>query len=133
MYRVIDAGPKGNLSRFMNHSCAPNCETQKWTANGDVRVGLFAIYDIPAGLWNKFVYLGVFIKLSLIFVDILPFVSWCLHPCSYISFEFLIWQIGTELTFNYNLECLGNDKTKCNCGAELCSGFLGVRPKVSVI
>lgn len=77
MYRVIDAGPKGNLSRFMNHSCAPNCETQKWTANGDVRVGLFAIYDIPAGWWNKFVYLSVFIKLSLIFVDILPFVSWC--------------------------------------------------------
>lgn len=77
MYRVIDAGPKGNLSRFMNHSCAPNCETQKWTANGDVRVGLFAIYDIPAGWLNKFVYLSVFIKLSLIFVDILPFVSWC--------------------------------------------------------
>lgn len=75
MYRVIDAGPKGNLSRFMNHSCAPNCETQKWTANGDVRVGLFAIYDILAGWWNKFVYLSVFIKLSLIFVDILPFVS----------------------------------------------------------
>lgn len=77
MYRVIDAGPKGNLSRFMNHSCAPNCETQKWTANGDVRVGLFAIYDIPTGWWNKFFYLSVFIKLSLIFVDILPFVSWC--------------------------------------------------------
>ena len=47
--RIIDAGPKGNNSRFMNHSCEPNLETQKWTVNGDVRVGLFAIRDIPAG------------------------------------------------------------------------------------
>ena len=53
--RIIDAGPKGNNSRFMNHSCEPNLETQKWTVNGDVRVGLFAIRDIPAGeqrLWK---------------------------------------------------------------------------------
>lgn len=47
--RIIDAGPKGNLSRFMNHSCQPNCETQKWTVNGDVRVGLFALENISAG------------------------------------------------------------------------------------
>lgn len=33
----------------MNHSCQPNCETQKWTVNGDTRVGLFALVDIPAG------------------------------------------------------------------------------------
>ncbi|KAF5892023.1 histone-lysine N-methyltransferase NSD3 isoform X2, partial [Clarias magur] len=46
--RVIDAGPKGNLSRFMNHSCSPNCETQKWTVNGDVRIGLFTLCDIAA-------------------------------------------------------------------------------------
>lgn len=46
--RMIDAGPKGNLARFMNHCCEPNCETQKWTVLGDIRVGLFAINDIPA-------------------------------------------------------------------------------------
>uniref|UniRef100_A0AAQ5YQB9 Histone-lysine N-methyltransferase, H3 lysine-36 specific n=1 Tax=Amphiprion ocellaris TaxID=80972 RepID=A0AAQ5YQB9_AMPOC len=82
--RIIDAGPKGNQARFMNHSCQPNCETQKWTVNGDTRVGLFALQDIPKGV---------------------------------------------ELTFNYNLECLGNGKTACKCGASNCSGFLGVRPK----
>ncbi|KAK2828704.1 hypothetical protein Q5P01_019738 [Channa striata] len=82
--RIIDAGPKGNEARFMNHSCQPNCETQKWTVSGDTRVGLFALVDISA---------------------------------------------GTELTFNYNLECLGNGKTVCKCGAPNCSGFLGVRPK----
>ena len=48
--RVIDAGPKGNLSRFMNHSCQPNLITQKWTVNGDIRVGLFATEDIPTGI-----------------------------------------------------------------------------------
>ncbi|KAM4809652.1 histone-lysine N-methyltransferase NSD2 [Rhinophrynus dorsalis] len=84
--RIIDAGPKGNYSRFMNHSCQPNCETQKWTVNGDTRVGLFALHDIPA---------------------------------------------GEELTFNYNLDCLGNEKTICRCGAPNCSGFLGDRPKNS--
>nr|XP_031295953.1 histone-lysine N-methyltransferase NSD3 isoform X1 [Camelus dromedarius] len=84
--RIIDAGPKGNYSRFMNHSCNPNCETQKWTVNGDVRVGLFALCDIPAGM---------------------------------------------ELTFNYNLDCLGNGRTECHCGADNCSGFLGVRPKAA--
>ncbi|ESN96186.1 hypothetical protein HELRODRAFT_107348, partial [Helobdella robusta] len=47
--RIIDAGPKGNNSRFMNHSCQPNCETQKWNVNGDVRVGLFAMRFIEAG------------------------------------------------------------------------------------
>ena len=47
--RIIDAGPRGNYSRFMNHSCQPNCETQKWNVNGDIRIGLFAIDDIAAG------------------------------------------------------------------------------------
>ncbi|KAK4025415.1 histone-lysine N-methyltransferase NSD2 isoform X1 [Daphnia magna] len=46
--RMIDAGPSGNLARFMNHSCQPNCETQKWTVLGDTRIGLFAMVDIPA-------------------------------------------------------------------------------------
>uniref|UniRef100_A0A8C9W7U4 Histone-lysine N-methyltransferase NSD3 n=1 Tax=Scleropages formosus TaxID=113540 RepID=A0A8C9W7U4_SCLFO len=86
--RVIDAGPKGNFSRFMNHSCSPNCETQKWTVNGDVRIGLFTLCDIEA---------------------------------------------GTELTFNYNLDCLGNGRTSCHCGAENCSGFLGVQPRSAVV
>ncbi|XP_038651346.1 histone-lysine N-methyltransferase NSD2-like [Scyliorhinus canicula] len=82
--RIIDAGPKGNYSRFMNHCCKPNCETQKWTVNGDTRVGLFALCDIA---------------------------------------------VGSELTFNYHLECLGTGKTICKCGAPNCSGYLGVPPK----
>jgi len=45
---TIDAGPKGNFARFMNRSCDPNCETQKWSVNSMYRVGLFAIKDIAA-------------------------------------------------------------------------------------
>ena len=54
--RMIDAGPKGNIARFMNHSCDPNCETQKWTVNGDTKVGLFALKDIPNGAELTFNY-----------------------------------------------------------------------------
>ncbi len=86
--RVIDAGPKGNLARFMNHSCEPNCETQRWLVNGDIRIGLFALKNIPA---------------------------------------------KTELTFNYNLDCLSNEKAVCKCGSKNCSGFLGARPNKPVV
>nr|SZF06518.1 histone-lysine N-methyltransferase NSD2 isoform X1 [Psoroptes ovis] len=79
-YNIIDAGPKGNLARFMNHSCDPNCITQKWMVNGVYRCGIFAIKDIPA---------------------------------------------GSELTFDYNLDCLGYEQMECKCGSEKCTGFIG--------
>ena len=81
---IIDASDKSNHARFINHSCDPNCETQKWTVNGETRIGIFAIKDIPA---------------------------------------------GTELTFDYRLDSLGNEKKKCLCGSANCSGYLGERPK----
>lgn len=68
----------------MNHSCQPNCETQKWTVNGDTRVGLFAIDDVKA---------------------------------------------NEELTFNYNLECVGKEKKVCMCSAPNCKGYIGQTPK----
>lgn len=53
---VIDASHKSNHARFINHSCGPNCETQKWTVNGDTRIGIFAIKDISAGTELTFDY-----------------------------------------------------------------------------
>lgn len=46
---IIDATCKGNLTRFINHSCEPNCETQKWTVNGELRIGFFTIKDLQPG------------------------------------------------------------------------------------
>ncbi|KAJ3409815.1 Histone-Lysine N-Methyltransferase ash1l [Chytridiales sp. JEL 0842] len=46
---VIDGCRKGNEARFVNHSCDPNCRIEKWSVNGEFRVGLFALRDIPAG------------------------------------------------------------------------------------
>ncbi|XP_065880732.1 histone-lysine N-methyltransferase ASHH2 isoform X2 [Euphorbia lathyris] len=43
---VIDACAKGNLGRFINHSCDPNCRTEKWVVNGEICIGLFALRDI---------------------------------------------------------------------------------------
>lgn len=46
---TIDASKKGNISRFINHSCDPNCVTQKWQVNGESRVGIFALRNIRVG------------------------------------------------------------------------------------
>ena len=81
---VIDASQKSNNARFINHSCDPNCETQKWTIRGETRIGIFARCDIPA---------------------------------------------GTELTFDYHLDSLGNEKKRCLCGSKKCSGFMGLKLK----
>ncbi|XP_024960491.1 histone-lysine N-methyltransferase ASHR3 isoform X1 [Cynara cardunculus var. scolymus] len=46
---TIDATFKGNASRFLNHSCGPNCNLEKWDVDGETRVGVFAARSIKAG------------------------------------------------------------------------------------
>lgn len=46
---VIDATNKGNKSRYINHSCCPNTEMQKWIIDGETRIGIFASRDIKKG------------------------------------------------------------------------------------
>lgn len=49
----IDAGEYGNDARFINHSCDPNAETEKWTVQGQHRIGIFANQDImPVGYFT---------------------------------------------------------------------------------
>lgn len=44
----VDAEPAGNLARFINHSCDPNCETRKITVDGNTRIGIFTKKSIKA-------------------------------------------------------------------------------------
>ncbi|KAJ3270573.1 Histone-Lysine N-Methyltransferase ash1l [Terramyces sp. JEL0728] len=46
---VIDGYRKGTIARFANHSCDPNCHIEKWSYDGECRIGLFALKDIQPG------------------------------------------------------------------------------------
>ncbi|KAL1878813.1 hypothetical protein VTK73DRAFT_7466 [Phialemonium thermophilum] len=45
----VDATKKGNLGRFCNHSCRPNCYVDKWVVGEKLRMGIFASREIEAG------------------------------------------------------------------------------------
>ena len=44
--------------RFINHSCDPNAQTQKWTVNGELRVGFFTTREVRGIInqLNKYFY-----------------------------------------------------------------------------
>lgn len=45
----VDATRKGNLARFCNHSCNPNCYVDKWVVGDKVRMGIFSLREIASG------------------------------------------------------------------------------------
>ncbi|VVC32419.1 Post-SET domain,AWS domain,SET domain,SRI, Set2 Rpb1 interacting [Cinara cedri] len=46
---IIDSTSKGNLTRFINHSCDPNSVSEKWQALGLSRIGFFSTRNIKIG------------------------------------------------------------------------------------
>ncbi|KAI9138418.1 hypothetical protein BKA69DRAFT_774415 [Paraphysoderma sedebokerense] len=53
---IIDATKRGCVARFINHSCNPNCATQKWIVGNRLRIGLFTLKYVPAGTELTFDY-----------------------------------------------------------------------------
>ena len=45
---ILDCGHKGNVGRFVNHSCQPNCEFEKWVVGGEDILVLVASVAVPA-------------------------------------------------------------------------------------
>lgn len=45
----IDARVRGGLSRFINHSCDPNCQLQRTNVAGDIRIAIIAIKPVEKG------------------------------------------------------------------------------------
>jgi [histone H3]-lysine36 N-trimethyltransferase len=45
----VDATKRGNLGRFCNHSCRPNCYVDKWIVGDKLRMGIFAMRPIKTG------------------------------------------------------------------------------------
>ncbi|KAF9874023.1 SET domain-containing protein [Colletotrichum karsti] len=48
-HEFVDATKKGNLGRFCNHSCNPNCYVDKWVVGEKLRMGIFTSRKIKAG------------------------------------------------------------------------------------
>ncbi|KAH7546094.1 hypothetical protein FEM48_Zijuj01G0164200 [Ziziphus jujuba var. spinosa] len=103
---TIDATYKGNGSRFLNHSCNPNCILEKWQADGETRVGVFAARSIEVGEPLTYDYsragpsvYRVVIELTKLVVCVGRFV-----------------QFGPEV--------------RCRCGAQNCQGYLGTKRKI---
>ena len=43
---IIDPTTYGNVARFINHSCDPNCVVRKWTVGKETSIGIFARRNI---------------------------------------------------------------------------------------
>eukprot|EP01025_Chloroclados_australasicus_P014544 TRINITY_DN16820_c0_g1_i1.p2 TRINITY_DN16820_c0_g1~~TRINITY_DN16820_c0_g1_i1.p2 ORF type:complete len:124 (-),score=5.08 TRINITY_DN16820_c0_g1_i1:99-470(-) len=46
---IIDATLRGSMTRFINHSCGPNCEVKTVTADGQRKIIVRALRDLQAG------------------------------------------------------------------------------------
>lgn len=134
---LIDATQKGNLTRFINHSCDPNAETQKWTVNGEGRIGIFSKRPI-----NQFEEITINYQFER-FGYVSFFFSFCLSDC--LSF-FNIRRIFLLLSMSHcqrHSHCFHNiintkniihklfisfhrkDAQECYCESANCRGWIG--------
>ncbi|GAA5937095.1 hypothetical protein JCM1841_001881 [Sporobolomyces salmonicolor] len=115
-FEVIDAGQRGNSSRFINHSCGPNCHVVRWrlAAVEEYQMGIFAVRDIAVGEelsynygWQNFVDLR---KRS--------------AAASSLSSK-------PDADADADAAAASSDlaRQRCFCGSPVCSGYLGAARK----
>ena len=112
---VCDATRLGNVARYINASCSPNCYTQIITAYDEKRIVIYAKKDIQPGEGEE--------DLS----EDAPFKADVINPRTLISslisnFHFNL----TELCYDYKfpLEYDPEKRIPCHCKSQHCKGFM---------
>ena len=55
-FLYIDANESRHIGKYINHSCDPNCQTERWNVCGKWKIGIFAIKNIEIGEEISFNY-----------------------------------------------------------------------------
>ena len=46
---IVDSQKKANWSRYINHSCDPNCHMEKWRVGSEDRMAVYTVKNVAAG------------------------------------------------------------------------------------
>ncbi|CAH7689406.1 hypothetical protein PPACK8108_LOCUS24479 [Phakopsora pachyrhizi] len=133
---VIDAGKKGNCSRFINHSCEPNLRVERFKLSGleEYQFGLFCLRDIEVG--EELLYNYGWQNFS----DIAPTSNVRTSMRQSTSKDPITTDrsnskitVDEEEDEDLNFSTLTTIKAtaptvqKCFCGSRICKGFLGIK------
>ncbi|MBW0527466.1 hypothetical protein O181_067181 [Austropuccinia psidii MF-1] len=113
---VIDAGKKGNCSRFINHSCEPNLKVERFKLSGleEYQFGLFTLRDIEIDEELSYNYGWQN------FSDIAPTSN--IRTSLSITSPSIISTLDDE-----SIRPTAPTVQRCYCGSKICKGFLSVK------